>query len=191
MPRIKANGLDIEYEEVGSADDPMILLISGYMGQMTKWPDSCKQALADAGRRVVTFDNRDIGLTTATDDPGMEEIVPPPMEALVQGAAAIADVQRANRPSGLARQFAALLAQPRWHDRLGTVTHPTLVLHGSVDRLIHPEAGRDVARRVPGVEFEIIEKWGHDLSEKVVTALLNRIIPFLNRTAQSGPAHAD
>ena len=308
MARIKANGLEIEYEETGSPDDPMILLVSGYMGQMTEWPDSFKQALAEAGRRVVVFDNRDIGLTTAIDNPALEDAVPPSMEEIMQEAAegapvhervpyvlddmaadaaaliealgadkadilglsmggmivqlmalnhpervrtlipvmttsgdpalppatpealealtampeddtleaigelavktyhaigshpdirtpddelraaAIADVQRANRPLGLARQFAALLAQPRWHDRLATVTQPTLVLHGAMDRLINPEGGRDIARRVPGAEIEIIDKWGHDLPERIVPTLLNRIVPFLGRTAPSGPA---
>lgn len=308
MPRIRANGLEIEYEETGSPDDPMILLVSGYMGQMTEWPDRFKQALADTGRRVVVFDNRDIGLTLAIDDPALEDRVPPPMEDLMQGAAegqpvhervpyvlddmaadaaaliealgaeqadvlglsmggmivqlmalnhpervrtlmpvmttsgdpdlppsepealealtaepesetleaigdlavrtyhaigshpdlrapdedlrasAIADLQRANRPLGLARQFAALLAQPRWHDRLGSVEQPTLVLHGAMDRLIPPEAGRDIARRIPGAEIEIIDKWGHDLPEAVVPNLLNRILPFLERTSKAGTA---
>ena len=59
MPRIRANGLEIEYEETGSPDDPMILLVSGYMGQMTEWPDRFKQALADTGRRVVPLGPRD------------------------------------------------------------------------------------------------------------------------------------
>ena len=58
MPRVKANGLEIEYEETGSPDAPMILLVSGYMGQMTEWPDHFKQALADSGRRVVVFAQR-------------------------------------------------------------------------------------------------------------------------------------
>lgn len=87
MARIRANGLDIEYEETGSPDGPMILLVSGYMGQMTEWPESFKQALADTGRRVVVFDNRDIGLTLAADDPALEGAVPPSMEELMQGAA--------------------------------------------------------------------------------------------------------
>ena len=65
---------------------------------------------------------------------------------------------------------------------------PTLVLHGAMDALILPAAGEDIARRVPGAEIEIIEKWGHDLPEKMVPVLLNRIVPFLGRTAPSGPA---
>lgn len=98
-------------------------------------------------------------------------------------ANAIADVMRANRPLGLARQFAALLAQPRWHDRLGTVAHPTLVLHGAMDRLINPEGGRDITRRVPGAEIGIIDKWGHDLPEAIVPVLLERLLPFLDRAS--------
>ena len=90
-------------------------------------------------------------------------------------------MQRANRPLGLARQFAALLAQPRWHDRLETVRKPTLVLHGQMDRLIPPDCGRDIARRIPEADFKLIEKWGHDLPEAVVPDLLDQVLPFLAR----------
>ena len=65
MPRIEANGIEIEYEEYGKPDDPMLLLVSGFSGQMITWPDAFKQGLAEAGRRVVIFDNRDIGITNA------------------------------------------------------------------------------------------------------------------------------
>ena len=89
---------------------------------------------------------------------------------------------------GVARQYAAILAQPRWHERLGELDVPTLVLHGEVDNLILPAAGQDIARRVPGAKIDIIEKWGHDLPEAVMPVLLNRIVPFLGQTAPSGPA---
>ena len=39
----------------------------GFTAQMTAWPDDfCKQ-LADAGRFVIRFDNRDCGLSTKLD----------------------------------------------------------------------------------------------------------------------------
>jgi len=303
MAQIKANGIEIEYEEMGSPDDPLMLLVSGFSSQMITWPESFKRGLADAGRRVVVFDNRDIGLSTefagrttpspreivkgiAAGEP-MHERVPYLLNDMAADAAAliealgadkadilgvsmggmivqlmalnhpdrvrtlipvmttsgapslppatreataaltavpeqrtpesIADLavtsraaygsapdvknpdddirslsitatNRSDRPEGVARQYAAILAQPRWHDRLASLDVPTLVLHGAVDNLILPAAGEDIARRVPGAEIEIIEKWGHDLPEKVIPVLLNRIVPFLGRTTPAGIA---
>ena len=89
-------------------------------------------------------------------------------------------------PEGVARQYAAILAQPRWHERLASVTHPTLVLHGAVDTLIRPAAGQDIARRIPGADVAVIEKWGHDLPDGIVPTLLDRIAPFLGRHAPDG-----
>ncbi len=303
MAKIQANGIDIEYEEFGSKDDPLMLLVMGFAGQMTGWPQSLIQGLTDAGRRVVIFDNRDSGLTTEFDgqvppsprnivkgiaagepmhekvpyllddmaadaaaliealgadkadvmgvsmggmivqlmalnhpervrslipvmttsgDPALPPATPEAAAALtampedrtpeaiadlaVKGRAAygshpdvrtpddeiranaIAAMQRSDRPMGAARQYAAILAQPRWHERLGGLDVPTLVLHGKVDNLILPAAGEDIARRVPGAKIDIIEKWGHDLPEAIMPVLLNRIVPFLGQTAPSGAA---
>ncbi|MCA8890496.1 MAG: alpha/beta hydrolase [Hyphomonas sp.] len=301
MAKIQANGIDIEYEEFGSKDDPMMLLVMGFSGQLTGWPESLIRGLTDAGRRVVIFDNRDIGLTTELEgqtpptprdivkgiaagepmhekvpyllndmaadaaaliealgaeqadvmgvsmggmivqlmalnhrervrtlipvmttsgDPSLPPATPEATAALtavpeertpdaiadlaVKGRAvygshpdirtpddeiranAIAAMQRSDRPMGTARQYAAILAQPRWHERLATLDVPTLVLHGEMDTLILPAAGEDIARRIPGAKIEIIEKWGHDLSETVMPVLLNRIVPFLGQTHPAG-----
>lgn len=301
MAKIQANGIDIEYEEFGSKDDPMMLLVMGFSGQLTGWPESLIRGLTDAGRRVVIFDNRDIGLTTelkgqtppsprdivkgiaagepmhekvpyllndmaadaaaliealgaeqadvmgvsmggmivqlmalnhrervrtlipvmtTSGDPSLPPATPEATAALtavpeertpdaiadlaVKGRAvygshpdirtpddeiranAIAAMQRSDRPMGTARQYAAILAQPRWHERLATLDVPTLVLHGEMDTLILPAAGEDIARRIPGAKIEIIEKWGHDLSETVMPVLLNRIVPFLGQTHPAG-----
>ncbi|MGB3626916.1 MAG: alpha/beta hydrolase, partial [Henriciella sp.] len=96
-------------------------------------------------------------------------------------AMAIRCFERSDRPMGVARQYAAILAQPRWHERLSDLDVPTLVLHGAQDPLIRPAAGEDIAKRIPGAEIEIIDKWGHDMPEKMVPVLLNRIVPFLGK----------
>jgi pimeloyl-ACP methyl ester carboxylesterase len=70
MPRIQANGIEIEAESFGRDQDPAILLIMGLGGQMVLWPDDFCARLADAGYRVVRFDNRDIGLSTKLDHLG-------------------------------------------------------------------------------------------------------------------------
>lgn len=63
MPAIAANGIKIEYEEMGPKDGPVILMIMGLAAQMTLWPPAMLKAFTDVGFRVVRFDNRDIGLT--------------------------------------------------------------------------------------------------------------------------------
>lgn len=63
MPHIKANSIDLYYEESGPADAPVILLIMGLGTQMIAWSDAFIEGLVDAGYRVIHYDNRDIGLS--------------------------------------------------------------------------------------------------------------------------------
>jgi pimeloyl-ACP methyl ester carboxylesterase len=70
--------------------------------------------------------------------------------------------QRSFRPLGRKRQLAAIQASGSRADGLRTVTVPTLVLHGSADKLIDPSGGRRTAELVPGARFELIEGMGHD-----------------------------
>lgn len=67
MPRVSANGIEIEYEDYGDPAAPPILLIMGLGGQLTLWPIEFVQALVDKGHRVIRYDNRDIGLSTRFD----------------------------------------------------------------------------------------------------------------------------
>lgn len=64
MARIKANGIEIEYETIGDNNDPALLLVMGLGAQLTIWPDSLFKGLADRGFHVIRFDNRDTGLST-------------------------------------------------------------------------------------------------------------------------------
>ena len=78
MARVKANGIEIEYDTMGSAADPAVLLVMGFALQMTRWPEELKRGLADAGFRVIWFDNRDVGLSTE-----FTQFAPPsPMEVM-------------------------------------------------------------------------------------------------------------
>ncbi len=64
MPAVTSNGITIEYQEQGSGE-PM-LLVMGLSGQLTDWPDGLVDLLAER-YRVITFDNRDVGLSTEFD----------------------------------------------------------------------------------------------------------------------------
>lgn len=67
MPNIRANGIDIYYEESGPADAPVILLVMGLGTQMIAWPDDLIQGLVGRGYRVIHYDNRDVGLSQRMD----------------------------------------------------------------------------------------------------------------------------
>ncbi len=68
MPRVTANGLELEYETFGDPTDPPLVLIMGLSAQMTNWPEGFCNLLAEQGYRVIRFDNRDIGLSSYLDD---------------------------------------------------------------------------------------------------------------------------
>ena len=63
MPQVYANNLAIEVERHGDPSAPPVLLIMGLAAQLIFWPPAMIQALVDAGYQVITFDNRDIGLS--------------------------------------------------------------------------------------------------------------------------------
>ncbi len=68
MPRIAANGIDIEYATHGSPNDPALLLVNGFTSQMTTGFDPVMaEMFAARGRYVIRYDNRDVGLSTHLD----------------------------------------------------------------------------------------------------------------------------
>jgi pimeloyl-ACP methyl ester carboxylesterase len=58
-----ANGVQLYYEDNGSTDAPVILLVMGLGAQMIAWPDEMVEALVDKGYRVIRYDNRDVGMS--------------------------------------------------------------------------------------------------------------------------------
>jgi pimeloyl-ACP methyl ester carboxylesterase len=80
MPRARANGIDIEYEEFGDPKATPMLLVTGLGAQMISWDDAFCEQLAARGFRVIRFDNRDSGLSTR-----MEAAGPPDMASALNG----------------------------------------------------------------------------------------------------------
>jgi pimeloyl-ACP methyl ester carboxylesterase len=67
MPRVAANGIEIEYETFGSPGDPALLLVNGFTSQLTNWEAEMCEMFAARGRFVIRYDNRDVGLSTHLD----------------------------------------------------------------------------------------------------------------------------
>ena len=53
-------------------------------------------------------------------------------------------------PAGVGRQLRAVLASGSRKERLRNVKAPSLVIHGTVDPLVHPMGGQDTAASIPG-----------------------------------------
>ncbi len=104
MPRAKANGIDIEYEEFGDRRYPPILLIMGLGAQMILWHEDFCTQLAARGYRVIRFDNRDVGKSSKLDHLGVPNVI------LAVGAAlARMPVQAAYTLSDMAADAVGLL----------------------------------------------------------------------------------
>lgn len=76
-------------------------------------------------------------------------------------------------PDGLGRGGAALLAAGDQRATLAKITAPTRVIHGALDPLISPIAGREVASAIPGAEFREIAGMGHALTRAAVEAVVD------------------
>lgn len=98
MRRARANGIELEYETFGRADDPALLLVMGLGAQMILWHEEFCEALAARRLHVVRFDNRDVGRSTWLEEAGMPDVL----------AAMAATTQRQPVPSAyLLRDMAA------------------------------------------------------------------------------------
>lgn len=73
--KIRANGISIEVQEHGLREHPAVLLIMGLGMQLVAWPPAVIEPLVQSGYRVITFDNRDIGLSEHFDHCGKPNIV--------------------------------------------------------------------------------------------------------------------
>lgn len=61
--KLKANGISLEYELTGPEDGAPLVMITGLGSQLVHWSEELVGGFAAAGYRVITFDNRDVGLS--------------------------------------------------------------------------------------------------------------------------------
>ncbi len=64
---------------------------------------------------------------------------------------------------GVGRQLGAVLKTGNRDAMLRAISAPTLVVHGSEDRLVRPSGGRATAKAVPGGRLLEVDGMGHDL----------------------------
>lgn len=70
--------------------------------------------------------------------------------------------------AGVARQIGAIQASGDRTALLRRITAPTLVIHGDVDRMVHPSGGRATAAAIPGARHVEIPGMRHHFAPGVV-----------------------
>jgi pimeloyl-ACP methyl ester carboxylesterase len=73
------------------------------------------------------------------------------------------------------RQLGAILLSGDRTETIRRINLPTLVIHGTVDKMIRPSGGRATAKAIPGARLMMIEGMGHDLPRGAWPQLLNAI----------------
>ncbi|WP_425830457.1 alpha/beta fold hydrolase [Streptomyces fractus] len=69
MPSVDVSPeVTIAYDTFGDPADPAVLLVMGFGAQLIAWDEDFCRALAERGRHVIRFDNRDSGLSTKFDE---------------------------------------------------------------------------------------------------------------------------
>jgi pimeloyl-ACP methyl ester carboxylesterase len=144
---------------------------------------------------MSTTGDLDVGMPTAE---AMGELLRPPSQtreeflaaavrqAGVWGSPGLLDEERSRRihgkawdrghdPAGTARQLAGILASGSRSAALAGITIPTLVVHGTEDKLIQPSGGERTAEVVPDAKLMVIEGMGHDLPPALWPRLVDAV----------------
>jgi pimeloyl-ACP methyl ester carboxylesterase len=87
-----------------------------------------------------------------------------------------------NRP-GVARQILAITASGNRTPKLASVALPTLVIHGTNDPLVRPEAGHATAAAIPGAKLVLVEGMGHTLPRQAWPQIVDAIAEHARETA--------
>jgi pimeloyl-ACP methyl ester carboxylesterase len=69
----------------------------------------------------------------------------------------------------------------RWRERLGVLSAPTLVVHGTDDPVVPYGNGVTLARAIPGAQLLTLEQTGHELPQATWDALVPAILEHTSR----------
>lgn len=83
---------------------------------------------------------------------------------------------RGIHPAGATRQLAAVLTAPDRTRALGSLSVPTVVMHGDADPLVNLSGGRATAAAIPGARLVILAGMGHDLPRELWPRVISEIV---------------
>ena len=118
---VTIDGIEICTESFGEPANPAILLIMGAQSSLIGWEEEFCQRLADAGRWVIRYDNRDVGRST-TCEPGQPNYT---FEDMVEDAVRVVDAYQIKQAHIVGMSMGGMLTQMlalRYPERILTVT---------------------------------------------------------------------
>jgi pimeloyl-ACP methyl ester carboxylesterase len=88
-------------------------------------------------------------------------------------------------PAGTSRQLAAIIRSGNRTEALRHITAPTVVIHGTADRLVRPSGGRATARAIAGSRLVKVDGMGHDLPRAAWDQIVGTIVENARRAGFS------
>ena len=88
-------------------------------------------------------------------------------------------------PAGTPRQLAAILMAGNRTKDLRRINAPTLVIHGTKDKMVARSGGKATARAIPGAKLMLIEGMGHDLPRGAWPRIIDAIAENAARASES------
>jgi pimeloyl-ACP methyl ester carboxylesterase len=104
-------------------------------------------------------------------------------EAAIRAIAARAFDRTTNLASSLANH-ASIDSGDRWRERLGEVSVPTLVIHGTEDPMYPYGNAVALAKEIPDAQLLALERVGHEVPHR---ALWDVVVPAILRHTASAP----
>jgi pimeloyl-ACP methyl ester carboxylesterase len=134
------------------------------------WPKTYPVLLSRSPADRDAFIEHTVRLFTLIGSPGFER----DEEDLRRRAGMSFD--RGRNPAGVARHLAAIIASGNRTKELRRLSVPTLVIHGTADRLVSPSGGRATARAIRGARLMLIPGMGHDLPRELWPRMVDGIV---------------
>ncbi|HSE08598.1 MAG TPA: alpha/beta hydrolase [Nocardioidaceae bacterium] len=85
--------------------------------------------------------------------------------------------------AGVMRQMGAVLTQPDRSRALRSLRVPTLVIHGTHDKMVHVSGGRATSQAIPGSELLLVPGMGHDVPHELHETFTDAIRKVADRAS--------
>jgi pimeloyl-ACP methyl ester carboxylesterase len=173
--RLTANGIEIEYETMGDAKAPPMLMIMGLGAQLTTWDDGFCQDLADRGFYVIRYDNRDAGLSTRMEAAGPADIAaaysgnPEPaytLDDLADDAVGVLDALGIAAAHIVGASMGGFIAQ------LVAINHPDRVI--SLTSIMSGPGGEDEVPPTPDAAVVLAQAPGPTREQRIALGVVAR-----------------
>ncbi len=93
---------------------------------------------------------------------------------------------RGVNPAGSLRQLGAIVASGHRAAALRSIRVPTVVIHGTKDKLVAPSGGKATAKAIPGARLVMIPGMGHDLPRGAWPDIIDAIAENAEKAGRAG-----